>query len=369
MATNLDQKDEYTTFESTTGLVQKKPIPSSLKAKAVVLGFLLLAIGAFVGQKASQALAEPLELTDVAAEGLQEMPCYQVALDSCCDYKESRTTVNGVNVKSSPCVLTSRDGPENLDYCQPEKWVLDHLVGVDASATITPCPGVQAWDPANCPGVSPNPLTCWADAAYQECNPDRSQGDQGAYNAVMAKSPNQELMFAEYNSCGVQASLVPSDTMYNFGELTTVSQFEEFCTLHGFTYGKSHFNTPWGGAVLPSSGTGVNILESGSDTGWIQLTLPAGVTSVEVRYGASFPLSSTRGGQAAKTTVHGGTSISGFDEVEVLIDDIVVDFTDAEDRTVTVQMRSGGAARTLRLEEHFSGLTIYHIKTFYSATS
>ena len=61
-------QDEYATFEGTAGLrvVQKKPISSSLKAKAVVLGFLLLAIGAFVGQKASQALAEPLELTDVA---------------------------------------------------------------------------------------------------------------------------------------------------------------------------------------------------------------------------------------------------------------------------------------------------------------
>ena len=61
-------QDEYATFEGTAGLrvVQKKPISSSLKAKAVVLGFLLLAIGAFVGQKASQALAAPLELTDVA---------------------------------------------------------------------------------------------------------------------------------------------------------------------------------------------------------------------------------------------------------------------------------------------------------------
>jgi len=67
MSTNLREKDEYSTFGV---VVQKKPVSFNLKAKAVLFGFLLLAIGALFGLKAGQAMGKPLQLTDVPeAEG------------------------------------------------------------------------------------------------------------------------------------------------------------------------------------------------------------------------------------------------------------------------------------------------------------
>jgi len=56
-------QDEYATFGV---VVEKKPASFSWKAKAVLSGFLLLAVGAFVGLKAGQALAEPLRVTNGA---------------------------------------------------------------------------------------------------------------------------------------------------------------------------------------------------------------------------------------------------------------------------------------------------------------
>jgi len=154
MSPNIRAKDGYTTFESPAGLVQYHK-SSSFKAKAVALGLLLAAIGAFVGLKGSQAWSLPqksvnIDSTGLASsaaatssdDGLEPAVCYTVEdTTSCCLYKESRTTVNGINVLDTPCVLTSRDGLEDL--CQPLKWVQDNLIGksADPSATVEECQG------------------------------------------------------------------------------------------------------------------------------------------------------------------------------------------------------------------------------------
>jgi len=67
MAPNLQAKDGYTTFESTTGLVQElKSSTLCLKAKAIALGFLLAAVGAFFGLKGSQAWSESQKVINIA---------------------------------------------------------------------------------------------------------------------------------------------------------------------------------------------------------------------------------------------------------------------------------------------------------------
>jgi len=68
MSPNLRAKGGYTTFGSPTGLVQYHK-SSSFKAKAVALGLLLAAIGAFVGLKGSQAWSMPQESVNIESTG------------------------------------------------------------------------------------------------------------------------------------------------------------------------------------------------------------------------------------------------------------------------------------------------------------
>merc|ERR1740130_1627280 len=76
-------KGGYTTFQSTTGLVEKYK-SYSLNAKAVALGFLLVAVGAFVGLKGSQAWSKPQQsIVTVAVAGIGDVVLGSTGAGAC----------------------------------------------------------------------------------------------------------------------------------------------------------------------------------------------------------------------------------------------------------------------------------------------